>query len=204
MRQFLTMKTILFDLDDTLIDTNYRQFSVIKHSIINLGESFNLDYSYYLEFRKRQKVSNSDFVIAHYPLIEIEEFQKAFSANIEHENFLNLDTLLVDSSLLLNISTKYKISLLSLRQNRENGIKQLKSLGIKNIFENIYFIKHQDKYVKASFIENSKLKFDYYIGDSEIDKIAAKSNNILFFGVNSNIHNQEKGLSINEILVKLL
>lgn len=198
------MKTLLFDLDDTLIDTNYRQFSVIRDIIIELGGYFNTSYNSYLDFRKDNNISNKKFVEYNYPIIPMQVFAKKFYNLIEEEKYLLLDNLLVNKEKLHSLSLKYKLILLSLRQHKSRGLNQLEKLGIDVFFEKIHFIPHEDQFVKAKFISSMGLKIEYFVGDSDIDRIAADHNSIPFLQIQYYCEENHIINNVNTIISSLI
>src|SRR4051812_29766720 len=109
---------LVFDLDDTLIDTRRRHFQVV-HDFLTLKEITPFSFDEYLEKRKRGTLSNIDLIRLCYPGKTLDKHFKDFwKENIESSYYLNFDTTIVDFDLLKQVSTANDIYILSLRSNK--------------------------------------------------------------------------------------
>lgn len=177
----------VFDLDDTLISTNFRQYSCLK-SFFNLKKLSFIDFDTYITIRKDKQWSNTQVVNFFYKDINIEELKQYYIYHIESLEFLAIDTLIVKKQLLFEFSKDYKLVLLSLRSNKENSLNQLDSLGIKEYFNEIYFLKHKKLNPKSKFLKRYNKKIQGFIGDTATDFEAANDNNLKFYLVETGLY----------------
>ncbi|MEY4573392.1 MAG: hypothetical protein RLZ10_2682 [Bacteroidota bacterium] len=182
-------KTILLDLDETLITTLFRQYSVIK----TFFDQFKFDianFDEYITFRKTNICSNqifvNQFINDQYIL---GEFRKFYLENIEEETFLEKDKLIVDLNLLKSISKYYNLILVSLRSNKINSSNQLKQIELLNLFTEVHFSKHEKINSKIDVVLILKKKHSIlsFVGDSKTDYEAALVNEIEFIGVETGL-----------------
>jgi len=205
------MKTILLDLDDTLIDTKLRQYTIIENFFKSIGKTIP-NFDTYIAMRFNKQLSNRQFVDTfcnnENVLLEYNNYQEKF---IESLHFLLLDSLIVN----LNLMDELKIMgfgfvILSLRKNIKNGMLQIKRLGLSRIVDEIIFVTHNDKInPKTEKIKNiiKRYNVEYFVGDSETDYESAIKNNIKFIFVETGCYSLIKELhpypSINEFLNNL-
>ncbi len=197
--QIVRRKVVLLDLDDTLIETFLRQYAVISDFITSKSLPFKLSYAEYVAKRKAKRLSNSQLyrsLIKHRKLDD--EFKSFYLKNIEDIKYLEKDALIVNLKLLERFKEKNLLVILSLRNNLDNSILELKKLGLFNLIEKAYFINHHE-------IENPKIKTilkikgEYeildFIGDSKKDHEAALSTGIHFSHVKTGL--ESEGISSN-------
>lgn len=184
---------LVLDLDETLIQTEKRQFSVIKNFFEFNGIELNFSFEDYKVTRRLTKKSNLDiFRFLNSKKLNENDFQFFFSRNIESIDYLLLDELIINSRLLQEIKFQkgYKLILLSLRSNHESSIKQLLKLFLFNFFDEIYFEMHSNqgnpKSNRLKEIQNKYQKIQF-IGDSKLDLEAAEEAGIEFIKVNTGV-----------------
>src|SRR6188768_3299153 len=93
----MNTNVIVFDLDDTLIDTKKRHYNIVKDFLFSYGKSLNFEH--YLEIRKSTKLSNKQIIQQYYSLDE-NEFSAFWKLNIENPDYFKYDVELVDCILL--------------------------------------------------------------------------------------------------------
>jgi phosphoglycolate phosphatase-like HAD superfamily hydrolase len=165
-----------------------------------------VDYQKYLQLRKHNKWSNTEFIENEIGIVVDAKFKEFYLENIEAADYLKLDTLIIDTGVLEKLSN-YKKIIISLRTNEENSKRQLEFLGLDTYFEESYFVQHSKKInPKTAIIQQIKKNNNVlcFFGDTENDEIAAIENDIQFQYVSTSIYpNQVKDLDINQALKKL-
>jgi phosphoglycolate phosphatase-like HAD superfamily hydrolase len=204
-------KVLLFDLDETLISTAFRQYSLIIEYCNSIGIIPKLTYEEYLLIRRNNLFSNSDIAGRLIPASFINKFKDYFRTKVETNEFLAFDKLIVDIELLKTIKeNQYETVLVSLRSNEENSINQLNSLKLIDFLDEVYFLKHQTFNPKTVFLSeyiNNDKKY-IFIGDSDSDYEAANKNGIDFKYVNTGIYPTKQivqpKMNINQLLLSIL
>jgi phosphoglycolate phosphatase-like HAD superfamily hydrolase len=206
---------IIFDLDETLISTELRQYKVIEHFLRICGVSLDYTFAQYRDIRKKEEISNELFFQRVCPdKILQAKFSIYYLDNIESAFFLEFDSLIIKSEILKDFKLKHSqesFVLLSLRTNSKNSTEQLNKLKLFEYFSDIYFLPHQ----KENNPKTNKLRDiiksgeNYlFIGDSDTDYVAAKHNNVSFFGVNTGIYTPKlmplPEKDINELLISII
>ncbi len=206
--KFFMSKMIIFDLDDTLIDTKKRHFNIISDFLQHFfAEKKLISFSEYLILRKKNCFSNFDVInFLRNEKIEKKFFENYFLQRIEQENDLKTDSEIVNFDFLKNLKQKnIKLMVLSLRSNIENAIKQVKNFQFSTFIDDFIFLKHSDN-PKTKVLSEIKGKNEilFYAGDSVIDYEAAIQNNISFFGVKTGFYEYDFSIysDINEVLLK--
>jgi phosphoglycolate phosphatase-like HAD superfamily hydrolase len=200
------VSSIIFDLDETLISTFYRQFKVIKDFCLKKQLDFYYDFDDYINLRSLNQSNNFEFYSLNVKVKKFDkEFKEFYLKNIESFHYLNLDRLIINLELFREFKEKsnFKFHILSLRSNPLNGKKQLDSLGISKYIDCSYFAKHDNSVNPKTVILKEikgKSKIIYFVGDSKTDMEASQKNNIEFVKVNSNIIDFEfSGKRYNDI-----
>lgn len=199
-------KAILFDLDDTLIDTGKRHFNIVKNFINAQGKQINLEE--YLNIRKKNNWSNSQIIKNVYSLNTV-DFSSFWKSNIESIEYLKYDTEIVNSVLLdeLKIKTPCDLILLSLRSNPESAEKQFEQFSFFHLFDKYHFINHSDLNPKVEKLKMYKKLYQQmvFVSDSQQDCKAAELAGVDFVGVQSGIYNldcNETFENVNFFLLK--
>lgn len=189
-------KIIFLDLDETLIDTSERHYQVYSDisNILNLGNIKNK-----VEFwNLKRKGASTVEILDETDKDILNEFYNLWIKNIESKKYLIYDTLFNDTSRFLSMLNKERLILLTMRNNRDNLIWELKKLDIYNKFKSILScspITNIDKttplleYAKKNdqiFNKNSII-----IGDSETDIITGKKLNLKTLAVSYGIRSKE-------------
>lgn len=201
-------KAIVFDLDDTLIETKTRQYQLIV-------DFFSKEYSQipnfedYIKFRRYNRASNTEFIRQFNSNEELlQHFRIYYSEKIEDESTLKLDTLIVEKrNLKILLDSNIELIILSLRKNVLNAKNQLVNLHIGSFFSHVHFIGHDDlKNPKIDVLKSLKNKFNIvcFVGDSDSDLEAAFENNIQPIAVETGMYKIEieceKFININEFI----
>ena len=139
------------------------------------------------------------------------ELNKSLESHVAKiPNFSN-QNLIIDLNLLKDIKKRYKLYfyVVSLRSNKENAFKQVKSFDFYNEFEEFIFLEHSQSNPKNKVLNdlNNNNEVLFFVGDSSTDYDAAIINNIKFIHVQTgwgggNV-NYETHLDINTALKKI-
>lgn len=161
-----TCALIAYDLDGTILNSFERHIKVMELALKKYG--VKLDLSDFIE-QKRQGLNNIKYLEKKgVPLQLREKIQNFWIKNIENEEFLNLDFLYPDFKIEKNSI------LITARRNKENCLKQLDKLQIKNLFSDIFIVEPSKNAaeLKAKILTEKNVYKMY--GDSETDKTACK------------------------------
>jgi phosphoglycolate phosphatase-like HAD superfamily hydrolase len=196
---------ILFDLDDTLIDTKKRHYTVVSDFINNYGKS--LVFEDYLKIRKEKNWTNGQVIKNLFSLNE-SDFYLFWKSNIENPAYLQYDVEIVNSDLLSEFKAKYliKFILISLRSNSKSAIEQFRKFQFSSLFDESYFLRHADLNPKIEKVNYCKQFYRHltFISDSQDDCRAAQVNGIEFIGVQSGINQlkcEKQFIDINSYLL---
>ncbi|CAN5496007.1 hypothetical protein BH11BAC3_BH11BAC3_01140 [soil metagenome] len=197
---------ILFDLDDTLIDTKARHFNIVSDFL--RAHDKVIDFVNYLEMRKANKMSNKQ-IIQQYHSLDEHEFATFWNLNIENPDYFNYDKELVNFDLLekLKKSNTYDFILLSLRSNASAAIQQSVNFSFFSLIDEYQFLKHADINPKIEKMIFFKSQYDHiiFVSDSQEDCNAAAIAGVEFAGVESGMYPlacQTKFKDINSFLLK--
>lgn len=187
----------ILDLDGTLVDSSSRHCLVLEEILFRYGIN-GFDCCDYLTY-KAFGPSTFEYLSLHLgvekDLAKAISFEWAKSIEDEEKVLLS-DRLYSDSiDFLKTISKNHNtIVFLTCRQSKKVLLKELRSLGIFPYASRIIVCKPNNG---AS--EKNKAVFDLlngnkdkavYIGDSEVDLLAAKNNNVIFFPLNRGFRNK--------------
>ncbi len=181
---------ILFDLDDTLIDTRNRHFHLVN-DFLNMHEK-EMTIEDYLNIRKKKGWSNLQIVEILYSL-NASEFSTFWKRNIESLEYFKYDVEIVNTKLLYEVKTKQAINfiLLSLRSSIKLAEEQFKQYSFQGLFEQYHFLHHADINPKIEKLKMYKKLYQQiiFVSDSQEDCKAAELANVAFVGVQSGIYN---------------
>jgi len=184
----ITLK-IFFDLDGPILDVSKRYYRVFR-DVCPDNVAINKK-----DFWKLKQNKTSWKVIFKKAKVDIKEdkFKKLWMDRIETKDYLGLDVLQPKAKrVLFNLSKKYPLFLLSLRQSKTNLYWQVDKIGISKYFKKIIYCKHKKEFpwsVKAELIRKylSKDELALVVGDSEVDIKAAKLSKVRSIGITSGI-----------------
>lgn len=199
---------VIFDLDDTLISTKKRHFTIYTDFLL-LFSFTPLNFQDYL--KKRNEGLNNREIISLHSIDLTTSFEDFWTKRIEDWDYLKLDECIVDTTLLAEFKslTETFFILLSLRSNEQTANQQFRSLPFANLFDEAVFLKHSSRdNPKKRWIQKFKKcdKIILFIGDSETDAEAAINNKISFAGVSTgwkNLNSEPIFENINDALRKI-
>ena len=202
------MKTnaIIFDLDDTLIDTRKRHFNIVVDFLNTHGKLLNFEE--YLDVRKSNHQTNKEFIKNVCALNE-NEFSLFWQLNIENPEYLKYDFEIVDSKLLkeLKVNGSYDFILLSLRSNFQSAEDQFEKFSFSFLFDKHYFFKHASLNPKIEKLKSFKESYPNltFVSDNREDCNAAAEAGVEFVGVQTGMYDmicKNRFDDINSFLLK--
>jgi phosphoglycolate phosphatase len=192
------MKTVILDLDGTIIDTSERQYHVYLDSVTAIGSVSTGRCPEKSTFwaKKRSGKSTVEILPKSFPSSLVEEFREEWRSRIEQREYLRYDEFHQGAQDALYQLKRQDIRLL-LATNRtmtENAYWQLDELGISDLFEATYVIPH-DRETKSERLKREETNFpggSVFIGDSESDIEAARRLGITSIAVESGVRSRRK------------
>uniref|UniRef100_UPI00404B9230 HAD family hydrolase n=2 Tax=Flavobacterium sp. TaxID=239 RepID=UPI00404B9230 len=209
MKFFTMRRAILFDLDDTLIDTRLRHYEVVRSFLANSAVCNILDFAAYCTLR--QKAVKNEDIVNKYLSSSLNYFHQYWHYHIESPEFLLFDEVIVDEKELLMLKQRgdYSFILISLRSNTRSAVDQFNSFAFSNVFDEFFFLPHNKaNNPKTNIITGLKNKYliHSFIGDAPSDFDSAQKSGINFIGVETGWYSSRSNTiypSINEIISNL-
>ena len=161
------MVNIFFDLDGTIVNSQYRLYNLF----IELCPECKMSYNDYWKI-KRGKITQKDLLKKYfnYSVVQCEIFHKIWMKRIEEEERLREDFLVTGIyKVLENLSEKYSLYVVTNRQSEERTHKELEALNIKHLFLDVMVT--EQKKTKSQLIKErvDYSKQDFIIGDTGED-----------------------------------
>lgn len=201
-------QAIVFDLDDTLINTHKRHYLVFLN-FLKQHDANTISMEEYLSVRKQNKWSNKVLLDKLMPGYT-DKFEKYFLKVIESAEYLREDSPIVSTELLGAIKEiGVKTTVLSLRSNQQTAIEQAKAMPFYYLIDDFIFVKHSaGKNAKTVYLNQLKANNTVFgfISDSSYDKQAAAEAGVVFFAVSTGLYPIDCNTvyaDVNEVLLKL-
>lgn len=195
-------KKAFIDFDGTIVDVFPRYFGILNEYIREMTYE-SIDF---LEYKKLKRAGKKDHVIirelAKGLEIDIDDYVKFKRENLEEFSWLRKDVLIgnPESANLKLKGMGYKIVLLTQRNNKNNLIKQLDFLNIKESFDDVVIVEPKvGQNVKASYIGKQYSFDDIIIGDSSEEIDAARLLSINSYFVESGLFSADS-LNIRKLV----
>ena len=178
---------IFLDLDGPILEGKNRHYQCYK-DIINMfgGDILDIDTYWDMKISKITRdivLEKSNFNASY------NEFFEEWMKKIEDEKYLKLDTL--KPKVLETLKTwkdlTSNIVLVTMRQNRDFLIQQLKELEVYSNFNEIIDCPPQRKNTKYEALKDKKFNNAILIGDTEEDTNTAKMLNIKSIGITNGL-----------------
>lgn len=195
-------KTAYIDFDGTIVDVFPRYYGILNQYLSELTNEY-IDFS---KYKRLKRQGNKDHIIikelAKGLVINIDEYVQFKRENLEDFSWLTKDVL-IGNPVSTNKKLKnmgYKVVLLTQRNNKNNLIKQLDYLKIKESFDDIIMVKPRvGQNVKATHIAKQYSLDDIIIGDSSVEMDASNLLNINGYFVESGLFSS-KSLGIKNLV----
>jgi phosphoglycolate phosphatase len=174
----ISFKTIIFDLDGTLLEGKLRHYHCYS-DILRANGFIPVELERYWLMKRQRKDRYQQLVCSGAEKI-YDQFLEEWIARIELQAYLKFDYLLPN---VIEILTKLQqagkqLILATMRSNEKNLFWQLEELGLKGFFPTIVAVSHQQSSTKAAalvnLIDQRRISEYLWIGDTEMDVNAAR------------------------------
>lgn len=183
---------IFIDLDGTILNVYARYFAIFRKFISSEIDELNTFEDWKKLKRKRLDDKEIFNAISYISDTRYQEYRKYKGKSLEDPNFLALDTLIHNPSILFSNFDSCRFVILTQRNKEKNTLIQLKNLGIYNYFHEIVVVKPDNKTnAKYEYLKNNSSKEDFIIGDSPLEIKAANKLNIKAFHVNTGLYDRD-------------
>ena len=182
---------IFLDLDGPILEGKQRHYQCYKEIVERYGGNI-LDIDLYWDM-KRSMITRDILLNKSNFQGTYEVFFEEWMKNIEDEKYLVLDILKPQVVEALNTWKEFtsNIVLVTMRQNRNFLIQQLKNLKVYDFLDEIIDCPPQRKNTKYEALKNKEFNSAIFIGDTEEDTKTAKMLNIKSIGITNGLRKKE-------------
>ena len=188
---------LIFDLDGTLINSKKRH-SILMEKLLK-KHKINIPYNFEKEYLNFKDCGNSNknylSSILNLPLELVNEICAEWINEIESDELIEYDVLYDETIFILEkLKNDNVIIYLSSRARKNTLINSLRKLKIYDYASEIYVTNPKDGYEgKSQILEKIKKSTDdkiVMIGDTEVDYMAARNQNIQSYILNRGFRNK--------------
>lgn len=182
---------IFLDLDGPILEGKKRHYQCYRDIVERYGGNV-LDINLYWDM-KRSKVTREILLNKSNFQGTYEIFFEEWMKNIEDEKYLILDVLKPQIIEVLNSWKEFtsNIVLVTMRQNRNSLIQQLKNLAVYDFLDEIIDCPPEIQNTKYEALKNKEFTSAIFIGDTEEDTKTAKMLNIKSIGITNGLRKKE-------------
>ena len=188
---------VYLDLDGPILDVKNKYHHVHVSLCKELGIITLLDRELYWE-KKRGKEPLSQILNLSSDDLKISIYKKRWLEEIERNTSMAWDEVHPFAlGVLQYLKKKYQLHLITLRRNKKNTLEQIEKFQLNRYFEERIYIIQQNgmspHILKHEVIQatGATQEGSIFIGDTEVDILAAKLSGILSVGVLSGIRNKK-------------
>lgn len=187
-------KQIIVDLDGTLLDNKFRHYACYADILNSLGMNVLTIEEFWNLKRQAQPV---------YSVLEktnaqskVKKFTDEWLDGIENNKYLEKDLVHDGVFDVLNFlkEKNFYLALVTMRNDRQRLIEQLKYLGLYDFFDVVVSIGREQKLSKSDAVKkylNSNNVFELWVGDTEQDIESARLLGIKMCAVTNGIRDRE-------------
>ena len=202
MKRRWIIKNIYVDLDGPILDVSERYFFVHTSICRELGMSSTFGKKEYWE-KKRAKEPVHKILDCRENQLVVSQYKKKWLQEIEKKDVLELDKIFpYVTTTLESLQKKYYMVLVTLRRESEIVVDEITKLNLSKYFKKILVVDSTEKPPHVSKYEAVSLSFDFdrnaiFVGDTEVDILAAKMLGIKSAMVLSGIRNESIARALN-------
>ena len=190
------ISTIYFDLDGPLLDVSQRYYFVHRQICKQIGLKSSLSKSKYWR-QKRAKAPLYSILKLRKSDPRIHNFKTKWLQEIEQESVLSLDKVFpFAKEILRQLARKYCLILVTLRRNASTAQREIRHLHLERYFQKTVIVaqegtqSHNGKYRAIRSLRGFNANA-LFVGDTEVDILAARKLKIKSVGVLSGIRNKQ-------------
>jgi len=190
------MKSIILDLDGTLLDSCYRHQKLLYDLLLKrISHVEWKDMDNFLIY-KRDGYSTLQYLKKNYTNLDFKNIADEWVSLIEDPYYLKFDKVYSDTYEFLKlIQKKYYLILLTARKNQFLLIKQLKDFALKEYFNDIQVVSPFEKKLLQNPTKIEQIIA--VIGDTEKDRETAEYYKCEFYALNRGFRNKKFWDSMN-------
>jgi phosphoglycolate phosphatase len=187
--------TVFLDLDGPVINCAERNYQVHRTLVEEMGGFMTLDRASLWKLKRGGRSSVELLKLTSGPTVEADKFKLRWLAEIEAPRWLELDTLHPGAlSTLELLAERFRIVLVTLRQQRSHLVAQLGQLGFTRLFPTVLSdspAAGPGWETKRRLIAQSGFKpFGVMVGDTEADIRAGKLVGLGTIGITCGIRDE--------------
>ena len=171
------MRTVVFDLDGTLLDVLKRYYYILIDYMTSVGlDVTNVDFETYKKLKKKGFKEHQIVQQLLGCTLDIPNYVRYKRENLEEIAYLRVDSLVGDVLKHLESLKKqnYKLILLSQRRNVKNAHKQLQWLSLADYFDEVVFVQPNERNAKLDWMRDRYFGELYIVGDGPLEMECAE------------------------------
>lgn len=198
----ISKKTAYIDFDGTIVDVFQRYYGILNE-FLEINSGVKLDF---IKYKRLKRLGIKDHIIVEKLTnglkIDIDKYMVFKREKLESFQWLIKDNLIGKTKDINNTlkDMGYKVVLITQRNNKDNLLKQLYHLNLKEEFDEIVVLKPvKGKNVKLDYIANKYTSDDIIVGDSAVEMEVSEILNIKGYFVETGLFSSET-VNINRLV----